>query len=43
MLNGLPRNWLGEAGIQASAKWSALRHDEIFLLHNEIGYMRHFT
>ena len=26
MLNGLPRNWLGEPGIQASAKLSALQH-----------------
>ena len=30
MLNGLPRNWLGEPGIQASAKLWALQHDEIF-------------
>jgi hypothetical protein len=30
VLNGLPRNWVGEPGIQASAKWSTLQHDEIF-------------
>jgi hypothetical protein len=26
--NELPRNWLGEPGIQVSAKLSALQHDK---------------
>ena len=34
MLNGLPRNWLGEPGIQASAKLSALLARRNILLHS---------
>ena len=42
MLNGLPRNWLGEPGIQASAKLSALLARRNILLHNVVGNMRQF-
>ena len=42
MLNGLPRNWLGEAGIQASAKLSALLARRNILLYNVVGNMRQF-
>ena len=42
MLNGLPRNWLGEPGIQAGAKLSALPARRNILLHNVVGNMRQF-
>ena len=42
MLNGLPRNWLGEPGIQVSAKLSALLARRNILLHNVVGNMRQF-
>jgi len=42
VLNGLPRNWLGEPGIQASAKLSALLARRNILLYNVVGNMRQF-